>query len=131
MISQETVWKKIWPAVEQLIEATLAEDDEAVAALLFSGEEAAVLHDLFGFTVFDILLKTVLGREELAVTRAIETENGKYVHVEYVWPDPEAGDGRYTAADLVTVQLRKQRDPRREWPGTTRAVDSARRLVLR
>lgn len=34
MISQETVWQEIWPVVEKLIEATLAENNEAVLPLL-------------------------------------------------------------------------------------------------
>lgn len=105
MVSEETVRARIWPETEKLIAATLAEDDGAVRALLVPRSEAAILHHLFGFPVFDLLLKTVLGREQLALTRAIETEKGKYVHVEFVWPDPETGDGSYTAADIVSVRL--------------------------
>jgi hypothetical protein len=107
MVSEETVWAEIWPTVEKLIEGTLDEDDPSVAALLVPGGEAAALHDLFGYVVFDILLKTVLGRDQLAVTRAIQTERGRYVYIEFVWPDPDAADGAYTAADLVTVQLQR------------------------
>ena len=105
MISQETVWAEIWPVVEALLEATEAEGEGPVARLLVPGSEADALHDLFGVAVFDVLLKRVLGRTELAVTRAIQTEEGRYVHLEYVWPDPDAADGAFTAADLVTVQL--------------------------
>lgn len=107
MISQETVWEEIWPVVEALIQATLAGDDDRITASLEPGGEAARLYDLFGVTVLDILLKTVLGRSQLAITRAIQTEEGRYVHVEYVWPDPAAADGAYNAADLVTVQLQR------------------------
>lgn len=108
-ITQDLVWQAIWPTVEKLIEATLAEDVAAVNPLLLPKSEAAAMFNLFGVTVFDIVLKTVLGRSRLAITRAIETENGKYVHVEFVWPDPEAEDNSYTAADLVTVKLKRQR----------------------
>jgi hypothetical protein len=104
-ITQETVWQVIWPVVEKLIEATLAEDDQAIGALLVPGEQAAEALDLFGFPVFDILLKTVLGRGSLGLTRAIETENGRFVHLEYAWPEPEAADNSYTAADVVAVRL--------------------------
>jgi hypothetical protein len=45
----------------------------------------------------------------MAVTRAIETDGGKYVHVELVWPDPEQSDNSYTAADLVSVTMRRYR----------------------
>jgi hypothetical protein len=107
MVSEKTVRTRVWPEAEKLIAATLAEDDEAVGALLFPGSEAAILRHLFGFAVFELLLKTVLGRERLAVTRAIETEQGKYVHVEFVWPDPDAAEPGYTAADLVSVQFRR------------------------
>ena len=109
MATAETVRNVIWPVVEQLIDATVGEDDRALGALLVPRSEAAVLHRLFGSPVFDLLLKTVLGREQVAVTRAIETEKGKYVHVEFVWPDPAQEDGSYTAADLVSVQLRRYR----------------------
>lgn len=105
MISEETVWKEIWPVVEQLIHATVAEEGEAIGRLLVPHEQAAEMLDLFGFAVFDILLKSVLGREQLAITRAIETENGRYVHVEYAWPEPGKQDQSYTAADVVAVKL--------------------------
>jgi hypothetical protein len=108
MISQETVWKEIWPVVEGLIQATLAESEKQVKALLLPGSQAAVLHDLFGYSVFDILLKTVLGRGRLGLTRAIETEAGRFVHIEYAWPDPAASNNSYTAADVVSVKLQQQ-----------------------
>ena len=109
MATEATVRNIIWPVVERLVEATIAEDDRALGALLVPHSEAALLHRLFGSPVFDLLLKTVLGRESVAVTRAIETEQGKYVHVEFVWPDPAQVDGSYTAADLVSAQLRRYR----------------------
>lgn len=105
MISQKTVWEEIWPVVEALLEATFIQKEQPVAELLVPGGEAAQLYDLFGSAVFDILLKSVLGRSQLSVTRAIQTEGGRYVHIEYVWPDPDEEDGAFTAADLVTVQL--------------------------
>jgi hypothetical protein len=105
MVSEETVRTSVWPVAEALIAATLEEDDASIQSLLVPGSEAAILHHLFGFVVFDLLLKTVLGRNQLAVTRAIKTEQGKYVHVEFVWPDPDTGEANYTAADLVSVQF--------------------------
>lgn len=108
MISQETVWNDVWPTVESLIQATLAEDEAAIAPLLLPGAQAAQMLDLFGFSVFDVLLKTVLGRGSLGVTRAIETENGRFVHIEYAWPEPGAQGGEYTAADVVSVTLTEQ-----------------------
>lgn len=107
MVSEATVRTRVWPATEKLIEATLTEDDDAVRSLLVPGSEAAHLHHLFGFALFDLLLKTVLGREKLGLTRAIETEKGKYVHIEFVWFDPDVDDGSYTAADVVSVQSRR------------------------
>ncbi|MCA9980222.1 MAG: hypothetical protein KDD89_05300 [Anaerolineales bacterium] len=108
MITQEKVWQDIWPVVESLISGTLAEDEAAIRQTLWTRGEAAQLYEMFGHYVFDILLKTVLGRGNLSVTRAIETDNGKFVHIEYVWPDPDAPES-YTAADLVTVKLRRYR----------------------
>ncbi|MCI0578797.1 MAG: hypothetical protein L0332_32310 [Chloroflexi bacterium] len=109
MIDEQTVWNDIWPVVEGVIRATLAEDEAAVKERLVPGSQAAVLHNLFGATVFDILLKTVLGRNQLGLTRAIETENGRAVHVEYAWPEATAANRQYTAADVVTVRLRRYR----------------------
>lgn len=109
MISPDTVWKKIWPTVEQLIQGVLSEDDEAVSAALHPKGASAQLYDLFDRYVFELLLKTVLGRQNLSVTRAIESDEGKAVHLELVWPEPGVQDGSYTAADLVSVKLRKYR----------------------
>ncbi|MBK8431680.1 MAG: hypothetical protein IPL28_10505 [Chloroflexi bacterium] len=104
MIAQETVWTEIWPVVEQLIQGTLAADAVQVVACLGAGGQAAEQYDLFGLPLFDILLKTVLGRDSLSVTRAIETDEGRYLHIEFLWPEPGDED-TYTAADLVGVKL--------------------------
>lgn len=109
MISPETVWKKIWPTVEQLIQGVLSEDADAIAAALHPRGSAVALYDMFDRYVFELILKTVLGRQNLSVTRAIESDDGKAVHLELVWPEPGVGDGSYTAADLVAVKLRKYR----------------------
>jgi hypothetical protein len=109
MIDQETVWREIWPVVEDLIQATLAEERQGIKRLLVPGQPAAVLYDLFGLLVLDILLKTVLGRERLGLARAIETENGRYVHIEYAWPDPAVTDASYSAVDVVSVQMQHYR----------------------
>jgi hypothetical protein len=104
MVDEKTVWDEIWPVVEQLITATLAEDSQTLQRHLTPGEQAAEALDLFGFPVFDILLKTVLGRERLGLTRAIEADEG-YVFLEYAWPDPDERSRQYTAVDVVTVRL--------------------------
>ena len=105
MIDQETVWQEIWPVVEEFIEATLAEDAERAGALLLPDSIAAESLDLFDIYVFDILLKTVLGRSSLGLSRAVETENGRFVHIEYAWPEPGSTANSYTANDVVTVTL--------------------------
>ena len=105
MIDEQTVWDELWPVVENLIEATLAEDAATARTLLSSDGPAAALLDLFDIYVFDILLKTVLGREQLGVTRAVETENGRFIHIEYAWPEPGSAQNSFTANDLVTVTL--------------------------
>jgi hypothetical protein len=104
MIDERTVWDDIWPVVERLIAATVAEDPQTIEQLLYPGGRAADALDLFGFVAFDILLKTVLGRERLGLTRAIEGDGGESVFLEYAWPDPTAGRG-YTAVDVVAVRL--------------------------
>lgn len=109
MITEEVVWKEIWPVVEGAIAATLEENEAALRGCLLPRRQAAEILELFGVAVFDILFKTVLGRGRLALTRAVETENGKYVHVELVWPDPELAANNYTAADVVAVKLRQYR----------------------
>lgn len=105
MIDEQKVWDDIWPVVERLIAATVAEDPQAIRQLLLPGGQAADALDLFGFVVFDILLKTVLGRERLGLTRAIEGDGGQSVFIEFAWPDPATSDRSYTAVDVVAVRL--------------------------
>lgn len=105
MIDEQTVWNEVWPTVEGLIEATLAEDAAAMQTLLTTDGQAAAMLDLFDVYVYDILLKTVLGREQLGVTRAVETENGRFIHIEYAWPEPGSAQNSYTANDVVTAAL--------------------------
>lgn len=104
MIDEKTVWDDIWPVVEQLISAAVAEDAQAMQQLLYPHGQAADALELFGPVVFDILLKTVLGRERLGLTRAIEGDSGETVFIEYAWPDPTT-HGSYTAVDVVAVRL--------------------------
>lgn len=104
MIDQQTVWDDIWPVVEQLISATLAEDPRTIESHLLPGSQAADALELFGFPVFDILLKIILGRERLGLTRAIVTHDER-VFIEYAWPDSTNPDEDYTAVDVVTIQL--------------------------
>lgn len=104
MIDEKTVWDDIWPVVEQLISATVAEDSRTLRQLLYPHGQAAGALELFGPVVFDILLKTVLGRDRLGLTRAIEGDGGDTVFIEYAWPDP-ATQGSYTAVDVVAVRL--------------------------
>ncbi|MAT99312.1 MAG: hypothetical protein CL608_19410 [Anaerolineaceae bacterium] len=105
MIDEKTIWDEVWPVVEKLIEATLTEDAATMRTLLTPDGQAAAMLDLFDVYVYDILLKTVLGREQLGVTRAVETENGRFIHIEYAWPEPGSEQNSYTANDLVTVTL--------------------------
>lgn len=104
MIDEKTVWDDIWPVVEQLISATVAEDSRTLRQLLYPHGQAADALELFGPVVFDILLKTVLGRDRLGLTRAIEGDGGETAFIEYAWPDP-ATQGSYTAVDVVAVRL--------------------------
>lgn len=110
MITEDVVWADIWPVVEQLIGATLEEDNGRLSSLVLSGTQAGELLDLYGFPVFDILLKTVLGRSRLGLSRAIETDNGRSIFIEYAWPDPENQDNSFTAADVVSVKLEQVND---------------------
>lgn len=110
MMDEQMVWDEIWPTVENLIQATLAEDAATIGTLLTNDGAAAALLDLFDIYVYDILLKTVLGREQLGVTRAVETENGRFIHIEYAWPEPGAEANSFTANDVVTVTLTQVED---------------------
>lgn len=109
MIDEQAVWDDIWPVVERLIAATVAEDPQTIRQLLHPSGHAADALDLYGHVVFDILLKTVLGRERLGLTRAIEGDGGATAFIEYAWPDPTAGSG-YTAVDVVAVRLAQGAD---------------------
>lgn len=110
MIDEKTIWDEVWPVVEKLIQATLAEDPATMRSLLTTDGQAAAMLDLFDVYVYDILLKTVLGREQLGITRAVETENGRFIHIEYAWPEPGSEENSYTANDLVTVTLNQVGD---------------------
>lgn len=110
MIDKETVWNGVWPVVQAFIQAALEESETEVKRLLAPRSQAADYYDLFGFPVLDILLKTVLGRERLGLARAIETENGRHVYLEFAWLDPDGEGQSYTAADVVSVQLKRYRN---------------------
>lgn len=103
MISQEQLWQTIWPIVTQTLQATVVGDHTQIAAALQPHSPAAALHDLFGALGMGLVLKTSLGREDVAPTRAVHTAAG--VFVEYAWPMVQNGRSHTTAADLVTVQL--------------------------
>lgn len=105
MIEEKTIWDEVWPVVEQLIEATLAENAATMRTLLTPDGQAAAMLDLFDVYVYDILLKTVLGREQLGVSRAVETDNGRFIHIEYAWPEPGSAQNSFTANDVVTASL--------------------------
>jgi hypothetical protein len=107
MIDEQTVWDEVWPVVDNLIQATLAEDAATMRTLLTVDGQAAAMLDLFDVYVYDILLKTVLGREQLGVARAVETENGRFIHLEYAWPEPGSAQNSFTANDVVTATLTK------------------------
>ncbi|MEW5987016.1 MAG: hypothetical protein AB1791_10320 [Chloroflexota bacterium] len=109
VITQETVQQQIWPVIAGLIQATLDEDDRALRKHLVPGEAAAEMLDLFSSTVFDILLKTILGREQVALARAIEVDGGRHVFVEFAWLDPAAGGRNFTPDDVVAVKVRRHR----------------------
>ncbi len=105
MISEDSIWTEVWPVVESAIEATLSEDAPALQSHLLPDGQASDVLALFGASVFDILLKTVLGRGQLGLTRAVETDDGTRLHIEFAWPDPALPDQAITAADVVTVSL--------------------------
>ena len=105
MISEQQVWDDIWPVVGRAIQAVLSEDHEALAQLLVPKSLAAEVLDVYGHYAFGFLLKTVLGRDSLGLTQAVETDNGRSLHLEYAWPDPELSGNRFTGVDIVSVRL--------------------------
>ena len=109
MIDKQVVWNEIWPVIQRLIQATADEDEQKVTSLLAPERQAAQLYDLFGLAVFEILLKIILGRDHLGLARAIESEKGRIAHIEIAWPDPETDRESYTAAEVVSLQLKRYR----------------------
>jgi hypothetical protein len=105
MITEQQVWDDIWPVVGHAIEAVLAEDNEALARCFTPKSLAADVLDVYGYHAFGFLLKTMFERDSLALVRAVETDNGRAIHLEYAWPDPDLGDNRFSGVDLVSVRL--------------------------
>ncbi len=112
MVDKQIVMEAIWPVVERLVEATVAEDDRAARRVLHPGRQAAEMLDLFGVLVLDVLLKTVMGRQQMGLLRAIEAEQGRAVYIEFAWLDLAAGEKRYSTVDVVAVRLEPYR---KEW----------------
>lgn len=112
MVDKRIVMEAIWPVVERLVEATVAEDGRAARRVLRPHCQAAEMLDLFGVLVLDVLLKTVLGRQQMGLLRAIETERGRAVYIEFAWLDPAMAENRYSTVDVVTVRLEPYR---KEW----------------
>lgn len=109
MIDEATVWSDIWPVVEQVIRHTLLEDDDGIRPYLSPHTPPAHILDIYGFPALEILLKVVLGRSKLGLTRAVETAAGNHIHIEYVWPDPHNA-ASFTAADIVSITLTQDGD---------------------
>lgn len=105
MITEQQVWDDIWPVVGQAIQAVLSEDGEVLAQLLAPKGLAAEVLDVYDYPVFGFLLKTILGRDSLGLVRAVETDNGRSLHLEFAWADPEMGGNRFSAVDLVSARL--------------------------
>lgn len=119
-MNEETILKHVWPVVVDLIGAVVREDEAAVAECLLAGSPAAELLDLFGLDVLDILLKTILDREELELNQVVEVAEG--VFIEFAWAKPgitadglpvdgavsvllAPGDGRFLIADVTPSGL--------------------------
>lgn len=103
-MDEETIWEIVWPVVTAVIEATMREDETAVISHLAPGGTAADLGDLFGLTVFDILLKTTLGHDQLNLTQVVETEEG--VIIEFAWEGPAVSAAGMPVDKAVCVLLR-------------------------
>ena len=107
MISEQQVWDEIWPVVGHAIQAVLHEDNADLKRVLVPNSLAAEVLDIYGYPAFTFLFKTMLERESLGLVRAVETDNGRSIHIEFAWPDPEMGGNRFSAVDLVSVRLTK------------------------
>jgi hypothetical protein len=99
----------IWPTVRALITATLDEDEKSVRSYLRPRSNSADTYDLFGLIAIEILLKTVLDRNDVALARVISTEQGKRVFVEFVWVENGQSSTEYGPAETVTVALQPYR----------------------
>jgi len=102
-MNEETILEQVWPEVLALLEATIREEETAVTPHLAPDSPAAELFDLFGLSVFDILLKTILDEEQLELTQAVEISEG--VFVEFAWTLPPAMVARLPVDGAVSVLL--------------------------
>lgn len=99
----------IWPTVKALITATLQGDEATAIKLLRPRSVSAEMVDMFGLVALDLLLKTILDRDNVALTRVIRARQGQTVYTEYSWPDPEHAANGVLFTDAVTVVLRPYR----------------------
>ena len=72
MITEKTVQEELWPVVQRLIAATLADDEKAARRELVPNRPVADMLAMFGLTSLDICLKTVLLSVSCALRQAIE-----------------------------------------------------------
>ena len=106
MIDEELIWEQVWPVLAAVVEAAMREDETAVAPNLLPGSAAADLLDLFGLTVFDILLKTVLNQDQLNLIQVVDTSEG--VFIEFAWVKPMFGQDGAPIDTTVSVLLRME-----------------------
>lgn len=97
----------IWPLVKRLLMATLQGDAEAARACLVPGGNAAEMVDLFGLVALDLLLKTVLNRDDVVLGRVVSTNEGSRLYAEFYWPDPGKPDAKPVFADSATVVIER------------------------
>ena len=103
MIDQAFVQTEVWGDVRQTIRAVAARDATVLGKQFKRRSMIAGIYTLFGITALEILFKTVLSKEQVALMQAVELDVGKKLLLEYGWVAPNQTE--ITIADVVTVQL--------------------------
>lgn len=108
MIDRDIAVETLWPQARALLIAVLQGNEGDAHRLLDRDGSAAELLDLFGLPALEIVLKTVLERPQVGLSRVVVDEE-QFVYLEYLWLDDGAAvEDPFAHEGAVTLRMRQQ-----------------------